>query len=75
VSAQGVTETPIVERYLADQPDPDGVRSALLRFHSLGLGGPDDLADAFHLASDDARWVTGQALIVDGGMTIGIWGS
>lgn len=39
--------------------------------HPLGrLGEPEDVAGAaFYLASDDARWVTGIALPVDGGYT------
>jgi NAD(P)-dependent dehydrogenase (short-subunit alcohol dehydrogenase family) len=37
--------------------------------HPLGrLGEPRDIADAFvYLASDEARWVTGTTLTVDGG--------
>jgi len=36
--------------------------------HPLGLGRPDDIAAAVQfLASDDARWITGQELVVDGG--------
>jgi NAD(P)-dependent dehydrogenase (short-subunit alcohol dehydrogenase family) len=27
-----------------------------------------------YLASDEAAWVTGSALVVDGGLTSGIWG-
>ena len=35
---------------------------------------PRDLAEAFvYLASDEAAWVTGTALVVDGGLTAGIW--
>jgi 3-oxoacyl-[acyl-carrier protein] reductase len=34
------------------------------------LGGPDDVASAVaFLASDDAAYITGQVLAVDGGMT------
>jgi 3-oxoacyl-[acyl-carrier protein] reductase len=36
--------------------------------HPLGLGAADDLVGAYaYLASDDARWTTGSALVVDGG--------
>ena len=39
-------------------------------------GEPDDAARLIAwLCSDDARWVTGHALMVDGGMTIGMWRS
>jgi NAD(P)-dependent dehydrogenase (short-subunit alcohol dehydrogenase family) len=35
-------------------------------------GRPDDIAGmALYLASDDAEWVTGQAMVVDGGLTAG----
>ena len=36
--------------------------------HPLGLGAADDLVGAYsYLASDDSRWTTGSALVVDGG--------
>ena len=39
------------------------------------LGEPVDHANAFvYLASDEANWVTGTELNVDGGITCGIWG-
>jgi len=70
----GVTQTPIVERYLAEQPNPEAAREGLAKLHPIGLGEPDDIANAFvYLASDEARWVTGHALRVDGGMTVGFW--
>ena len=50
--------------------DPER-RRQLLGLHPLGrLGEPEDIAGAaFFLASDDAAWVTGVALPVDGGYT------
>lgn len=39
--------------------------------HPLGLGQPEDVADAVaFLSSDQARWITGQELVVDGGRTV-----
>jgi 3-oxoacyl-[acyl-carrier protein] reductase len=50
---------------------PDTVRAALLSQIALGcFGAPEDVANAVaFLASDDARYITGQTLAVDGGMT------
>ena len=52
------------------QTDPALLARALAA-HPLGrLGEPEDVAGAaFFLASDDASWVTGIALPVDGGYT------
>jgi NAD(P)-dependent dehydrogenase (short-subunit alcohol dehydrogenase family) len=72
----GFTETPMIEGYFADQPDPEAARRFAEGIHPLGrLGRPRDIADAFvYLASNEAAWVTGSALVVDGGLTSGIWG-
>jgi NAD(P)-dependent dehydrogenase (short-subunit alcohol dehydrogenase family) len=72
----GYTQTPMIEGYFQDQPDPEAARSFAAGIHPLGrLGRPRDIADAFvYLASDEAAWVTGAALVVDGGLTSGIWG-
>jgi len=48
------------------------VRERLERYIPLGsAGAPDDIAYAMlFLASDEARWITGQTIVVDGGMTL-----
>ena len=72
----GFIQTPMIDGYFADQADPQASREAAVGLHPLGrLGEPRDIADGFvYLASDDARWVTGTALTVDGGLTSGIGG-
>jgi NAD(P)-dependent dehydrogenase (short-subunit alcohol dehydrogenase family) len=44
--------------------------SSLIEAHPLGIGSPEDIAGPImFLASDDARWITGQTIVVDGGYT------
>src|SRR5271156_2584456 len=67
----GGINTPIIHR---NQP---GMKEAAEQWMSNGqpmqrAGHPEDIAGmALYLASDDAQWVTGQAMIVDGGLTVG----
>ncbi len=70
----GFTETPMLETFLAEQDDPNAVRAYATGLHPAGrLGSPRDIADAFvYLGSDEAAWVTGVALPVDGGLLAGI---
>ena len=70
----GFTETPMLETFLANQDDPAAVRAFATGLHPIGrLGTPHDIAEAFvYLGSDDAAWVTGVALPVDGGLLAGI---
>jgi 3-oxoacyl-[acyl-carrier protein] reductase len=51
---------------------PDAARASLLEEIALGrLGRPEDVAGTvLFLASDLAAYITGQVLVVDGGMVI-----
>ncbi len=61
----GVSETPLTESLLAA---PQALDEQLQRIPMGRLGQPADIADAAaFLASDDASYVTGVTLIVDGG--------
>lgn len=72
----GFTNTPMIEGYFQAQEDPVAARAFAESMHPLGrLGEPTDHANAFvYLASDEATWITGTALVVDGGITCGVWG-
>ena len=67
----GFIWTPMVEGYLHDAPDQADARRAVSALHPLGhMGEPDDIAWAcVYLASDEAKFVTGTELVVDGGYT------
>ena len=70
VVCPGTVRTPIWRERLARQPD---VFERLAAWYPLGrVGEPDDVANAvLFLASDEAAWITGAVLPVDGGLTAG----
>ncbi len=67
----GATETRLYHEWLGSQADAERAKSDLAGKHPLGrIGQPEDMARAaLYLASDDASFVTGHALLVDGGYT------
>ncbi len=69
----GTVHTPFVEGYLARNfaGHEDEVRQQLHARQPLGrMGLPDEIAyAALYLASDEASFVTGSALVIDGGWT------
>jgi NAD(P)-dependent dehydrogenase (short-subunit alcohol dehydrogenase family) len=69
--APGTIETPLNVHVLERAADPETLRAAWVKMHPLGrLGTPRDVANgALYLASDESSWVTGQCLVIDGGMT------
>lgn len=68
----GAIRTPMMERYLEAAADPDAAYRAFAAAHPLGrVGEPDDIAyAALYLASDEAKFVTGEELCVDGGLAM-----
>ncbi|MGZ9098319.1 MAG: SDR family NAD(P)-dependent oxidoreductase [Brevundimonas sp.] len=67
----GFIWTPMVESHLSAQGDLEEGRKATAALHPLGhIGEADDIAwGAVYLASDEAGFVTGAELVIDGGYT------
>jgi NAD(P)-dependent dehydrogenase (short-subunit alcohol dehydrogenase family) len=62
-------DTPMVQKYFAAAEDEDALRAALVGSHLIPrLGEPSDIASLVcFLASDEASWITGTAITIDGG--------
>ncbi|MEN9936878.1 MAG: hypothetical protein RLZZ387_3457 [Chloroflexota bacterium] len=67
----GTVDSPWVGRLLDQSGDPSGMRKALEARQPMGrLGTPQEVAKAaLYLASDDAAFITGTGLVIDGGWT------
>ena len=65
----GFVRTPFIQGLIADSER----EKKLTAMHPIGrLGEPEDIAKAvLFLASDEASWITGHALVVDGGFSAG----
>lgn len=66
-----VVKTDLVEHFIAESEDPEATREEFSQLNPLpGWIQPEDVAAAVaFLASDDARYITGVALAIDGGYT------
>lgn len=67
----GTIDTPWVDRMVNSYNDPSEARRRMVARQPIGrLGSPEEIAGAiFYLAGPDAGFVTGSALIIDGGFT------
>ena len=68
----GVIHTPILDKVLAQVPNPDEVYAGWVATHPIGrIGKPEEIAAmAVYLASDEAGFTTGAEFKVDGGSSI-----
>jgi len=67
----GAIMTPMLKKFIDKSPNPEETIKNLGEMHPIGrIGKPEEIANAvLFLASDESSFVTGHALIVDGGLT------
>ena len=66
----GITETAMPKRNMSEEEWAHTKREMSEQYPLKRLGVPEDIANAMlFLASDEADWITGQALVVDGGFS------
>lgn len=69
----GRVETPFVKARIDEYPDPEKAYQEMAATQAIGrMGTPEEIAAAaLYLASDEAAFVTGTALLIEGGWTVG----
>jgi len=68
----GTVESPSLQERMAAQGDAEKARAAFIARQPMGrIGSPEEIAQvAVLLASDEARFMTGENIIIDGGMSL-----
>ncbi|MEW9920252.1 SDR family NAD(P)-dependent oxidoreductase [Marimonas sp. MJW-29] len=79
LAQHGITVNSIAPGFILSNPatqrqweayGPEGQQQLINRIHTRRLGKPEDIANAAaFLTSEEANWITGQILSVDGGIT------
>lgn len=72
VVCPGTTMTPAIEEKIKNAEDPEVMRATFVNRQPLGrLGTADEIAEAVMFAAcDEASYMTGSVLVIDGGMTM-----
>ena len=64
----GYVDTPMLDAVKKLYKNEKDFSESIVKKHPLGLGNPEDVANAVvYLLSDAAKWVTGSVMTVDGG--------
>lgn len=67
----GAIMTPMLKRFIDSSPNPKETKKQMAAMHPVArLGKPEEIANAvLFLASNESSFITGHALLVDGGLT------
>ena len=68
----GVIRTPILDKVLAQVPNPEATMAGFVAAHPIGyIGEPADIANiVLYLSSDESKFATGAEFVVDGGSSM-----
>lgn len=73
----GFTHTPHYEQWLSEQENSKQVEKYIKNLHAVNrISEPEDIGKlAVYLASDDSDMVTGESIVIDGGLSISLYHS
>lgn len=69
----GRVETPFVKARISEYPNPEEAYKEMAASQAMGrMGTPEEIAaSVLYLASDEGAFITGTALVIDGGFSVG----